>query len=197
MGIIKFIMGMLSPKKALSNRRPSLGIPVDPAPRETLRPHVHRAIEALGLINPAEEEWVLDLFHANQFGRSEGVSLVTRKSPDQMTTDEKRAIGLNPKAFMSHSYYSKLSDKGRENPLGALEHTLRMATFLESNRSRLEAAKRIGCTHVQANALFSENCGGCRKIKGKRFKIDDVPEIPINGCEEDVCSVRFDPIIKY
>ena len=196
MGIFKELFARFSGLTAEPPVRPSLGIPTPKTPRETLRPFVQKSMSSLGLISPSEEEWVLDLFCANQSVRPEGVALISRKSPDQMSIDEKRAIGINPKAFMSHSYYAKLSEKGKASPLDALDATLSLCSFLAYHARDIENMKRAGCTHATAAFGFPDECKACKKIIGKKFRIDDIPQIPLPGCEMKACAISFSPVIK-
>lgn len=195
--MLRLLLSLFRRTKAKPQTRPSIGIPVAPKPRESLRPHVERAIATMGLIDPQHAEWVLDLFHRHQFARFEGVALAERKAPDQMTPVEKAAVGIRRNAFMSRTYYNRLSDKGKGDPFNALEFTLRLSFFLLCRARDMENMKRAGCEFATADGIFAETCSGCRKINKKRYRLSQIPDLPIDGCEEQVCAVSFQGEVKF
>ncbi|MFH3479243.1 hypothetical protein [Xanthobacter variabilis] len=191
MNMLRLLVSLFQRRKAKPQAEPNIGIPVETESKESLRPHVERAIATMGLIDPQYTEWVLELFHRHQFSRSEGVALAARKALDQMTPAEKAAIGVRSNAFMSRAYYAHLSDKGKTDPLNALEFTLRLAFFLRCRARDIENMKRAGCEFATADGIFAETCGGCRRINNTRYRLSEIPNLPIEGCEEQVCAVSF------
>lgn len=176
--------------------RVSFAIPDEPKESEYFRPYVRNAIRDLKLISPEFEDWVVGVVTASQRGEGRRADLVPRGGPDQMTADEKRAAGIRVNAMMTKPHYARLTEKGRSRPLDALDITVRHVTFAAHRHEELERARRRGVVQVKAMAPFP-HCPGCAMLDKQPFAIDTVPSLPVEGCSQDVCAVRFQPIINF
>ena len=73
-----------------------------------------------------------------------------------------------------------------------------LAKLTGKNTARLNAAsaKREACKSkyrsVQVNAVGSDCCAAVKAIAGKRFLSDEVPMLPLDGCDMIDCGCTYE-----
>lgn len=171
---------------------------------EIKRQAVREAISALGLINPEAEDRLLALLRDQVDIHPRQISTGYRKEGEQLSKDEKKALGLRSNAFFSRQAFEDLTEDGRHEPLMAHETVLLRATFtLAANRYRtLESFKTSELNSIKAFQgikydVMQMSCPVCGPLDGKIVKIDEAPIFPMEGCTCDTANYGYAAHIDF
>jgi hypothetical protein len=73
----------------------------------------------------------------------------------------------------------------------------RMFEFYAAHQANLAEYKASGVVEQVEIVASSDSCDACKKMAGKRYKLDDVPELPYEYCTHDKgCRCTLQTIIK-
>jgi len=171
MGFFDWLFGGKEETKTAQGRA-SMAIEAAPQPSADFEPLARRAVEHLGLIRPEYIPVLTKMAQESQFGRTETTARFSRRAGTQLTREEKKALGLRASVFMSMEALEMLTDKGRQDPLNALETTLHRIWF-ENNAIRemtRPSSTGLGTTHYIWMSCGDETtCQACWSRNRRRF----------------------------
>lgn len=166
------------------------------------RQAVKEAIAALGLILPEAEDKII-AFLGNEMEVHPRQTLTEyRKGGEQLTKEEKKALGLRTNAFLSRKAFQDLTDEGRREPLTAHETVLLRATF---SYNRYRALQSIKAADLVGRKIFkgvkyevlNTNCSVCGPLDGKTIQIEEAPILPLQGCSCDTANFGYRPDVDF
>lgn len=175
---------------------------VYPSPSEIKRQAVREAISALGLIKPSAEDTIVG-FLADEMETHPRQTLTGyRKGDEQLTKDEKKALGLRSNAFLSRRAYEDLTDAGQKVPLKAHETVLLRATFTLQRYRSLRSIKASGLGGDKTFKgmkydVLTMHCPVCGPLDGKTIKLDDATFFPLPGCTCDTANWGYRPDVDF
>ncbi|ANL74256.1 hypothetical protein AMC83_PA00029 (plasmid) [Rhizobium phaseoli] len=154
---------------------------------EIKRQAVREAISALGLIKPSAEDTMVGFLGDEMEIDPRQTLTAYRKGGEQLSKDEKRALGLRSNAFLSRRAHEDLTEAGREVPLKAHETVLLRATF---TLNRYRTLQSIKASDIVADKAFkgisydvlNASCPVCGPLSGKTIQIEDASIFPLKGC---------------
>ena len=116
-----------------------------------------------------------------------------------LTVDEKKKLGLNTRMKYSKKfieYFNQESFKAIE-PKHTLECMHLDAFHRVSRKNELIRYKELGFVK-QVKIVPAGDCRDCDKIKmiKKIYNINEVPKLPIQGCDSPYCRCMYQPIIR-
>jgi hypothetical protein len=116
---------------------------------------------------------------------------------DLLTVEEKRALGLNTRMKYSRKFieYFEPSAFGKIEPKSALQD-MRIDASLRAARAKdLRVWKELGFIN-EVKICPTGDGDDCGKIKQLRkvYGIDEVPELPISGCDSSLCRCWYQPV---
>ena len=197
--ILRFVgrlLGLFSHRSAApawEARRASLAIATSATPAHVMAPYISEAISRLGYVEPEFKDWVIAYAVENELTGLRSASLRLRKEAPQLSSAEKKALGLRSSAFYSRRMFDVLTPVGRRIPLEALDTTVRRALFRLARTRDIERGRAVGATHFLVRAVWPERCAGCKAFDKRRYAAGDVPVLPLPGCWRGACAVSFAP----
>lgn len=164
---------------------------------------VTEAVSALGYLKPEFTTVLVALMpRCIQGEHPHAVARAVRREGTQISLAEKRELGLRANAFMSVEALAMMTDKGRSQPLEAIENTLLRASFRHFRLREIQRARdmprEIGCpVSIRLTGVFPD-CPGCHRLN-KRITDPDLveAEFPIPGCARDACAVIIEIEVDY
>ena len=115
------------------------------------------------------------------------VATAYRKGGEQLSREEKKALGVRANAFMSRQAADELTDAGKARALTAHETTLLRAGFTENRFNRLHAhdaspdsiMRYFDGFQYQTNAT---DCPFCKSVDGTVVQQEDAAILPSPEC---------------
>lgn len=152
---------------------------------------VREAIDGLGYISGHFAEVLVQLLPVCTRNGFDVVERALRRDGVQISDAEKNAMGLRKNAFMSREVALMLTEKGRGEPLWALQATLLRAQFYGRRYDDLNMIEQNGW---KAKLSGRSDCAGCRKVQNKIGTPAQIEKMfPIQGCEFDACQAMVMP----
>ena len=115
-----------------------------------------------------------------------------------LTVDEKKKLGLNTRMKYSKKfieYFDPESFKTIE-PKDTLECMHLDAFYRVSRKDDLLNYKKEGFKKVKIDAIRDcLTCDKAKRLRGKVYRIEEVPELPLPGCDSPYCRCTYQPII--
>ena len=112
---------------------------------------------------------------------------------DVLSLEEKKALGLNTRRKYSRELINGLTEKGiaAENPNDLLKNLFMQSCGKVSRKYELARLKELGLKYVQI--IDCEDARDCKAVKRckKRWLIDEVPELPLSGCDAEYCRCQY------
>jgi hypothetical protein len=119
------------------------------------------------------------------------------RGDDLLTVEEKRALGLNTRMKYSRKFieYFDPSAFGKIEPKSALENMHINASLRAARAKDLRVWKELGFIN-EVKICRTGDGDDCGKIKQlwKVYGIDEVPELPISGCDSSLCRCWYQPV---
>ncbi|WP_395642772.1 hypothetical protein [Rudaea sp.] len=153
---------------------------------------VREAVLTLGYLIPSAEASIVALLQVAPVEHPRAVCTRYRKTGEQLSRDEKRALGLRSNAFLSRQAFNELTPRGRSVPLQAHEVTLLRAEFTRGRR-------RVISTNIPADVRGFEyfkhdpsngKCPACQRLKAMgRVQASQVQIMPPVDCAMDACNL--------
>lgn len=153
---------------------------------EVKRQAVREAIAALGLVKPEAEDTIVG-FLADEMETHPRQTLTQYRKGEQLTKEEKNAIGLRSNASMGRQAFEDLTEVGLKEPLKAHETVLLRATFTVL---RHQTIRQLMTSGVVADKSFkgikydvlNRDCPVCGPLDGTTIKLDKASIFPLKGC---------------
>lgn len=160
-----------------------------------VEPFVREAARALGYVREDCVEWLAKEIAKYFFHGKADYHI--RREGEQLTKDEKKALGLDPYTHLSQKVFDCLTEKGLRDPLENFRTTCSRITknlFREAERRKLArmANKKFKVfKHVQFRTGPREPCAAARKLADRIFPIGQQPDLPLKDCDREVCSCWY------
>lgn len=175
----------------------SSSIPTIHDPEPDLAECVAEAITTLGYIRPEAAKAIQLSIESFRGDSPRALGIRLRKIGQQLSTAEKTSIGLTRGTVFSDKSLAMLTDKGRFNPVYAIEATIDRASGAYWEKysiwtSTTKAALMGGPFHFSASARHPDECTTCRHINSSRLAPDQIPSIPHPYCGREVCTLSYE-----
>lgn len=161
----------------------------------SLRYWVDEAIQSLGYVKPEAAPKLCDLITHDPTLSYRSVSTAYRKSGTQLSTDEKKALGIRANAFMTKEALAELTDKGRANALGSHEITMRRAAFAHGHVREIAEAQRAGVSSWKVMAAPGE-CPGCQRLNDSNLSAGEILPTGPHDCAREACALVYLPKLR-
>jgi len=116
-------------------------------------PHVQESIGALGYIKPEYEMTLAMLLATNEGVNPVEIARKYRKNGEQLSADEKRALGFRSNTFFSREAFESLTAKGCSKVKDAHATTLLRAMFGFFRARTIAEAKKLTFINLKSCAL--------------------------------------------
>jgi hypothetical protein len=163
--------------------------------QSSLRYWVDEAIQSLGYVKPEAAQKLCDLMAADPHASHKSVSTAYRKSGTQLSTEEKKALGIRANAFMTKEAFADLTAKGCQIALGAHEITMRRAAFAHGRVLKIADAREAGVKEWKAMGL-PEGCPGCKRLVDTKLGADDISPTGPHDCAREACALFYMPDVR-
>ena len=164
-------------------------------PSTELRAWVDEAIQSLGYIKPEVASRLVRLIQRNENQHPKQIATSHRKEGEQLSSEEKKALGLRANAMMSRDALGDLTDKGLTVPLAAHEQTILRASLAWGRAKSIASESDMGVSKWECLAPFPADCPGCKRLDGKVLSVSDVAPIGPHDCFREACAISFAPQI--
>lgn len=150
-----------------------------------------------GLFKPDSFDWILEIILNNKNASSGAIDLMVRTSGELMSGDEKKQIGLRANAKISKKYFNSLSDRGKEDILGAalsVTQNILHAESIQSQHDQMSKLMTDSKVLYEAELMTPNDDSTCKAaldLEGKRFQFNEVPDLPLSNCDADNCRCVF------
>jgi hypothetical protein len=155
-------------------------------------PYVQESIRGLGYIKPEFDAALAIMLEANEGQNPNEIARRYRKYGDQLSADEKRALGLRSNAFFSREALQSLTEKGRRNLKNAHGITLMRAMF-RFFRDRTIADANAADIHQFQVSRSHAGCPACDRLNGKLISSNEAAIFPPPDCAREACSAFLMP----
>lgn len=182
-------------------RRPERVPDGGPRMEDFKRQAVKEAISALGLIKPEAEDVMLSMLR-DEMDIHPRQTLTGYRKVDQLSKEEKRAVGLRSNALLSRQAFEDLTENGLGAPLTAHETVLLRATFTLNRYRTIEGLKK---PEIKAMKAFQGikydvrgmSCPVCGPLNGKVIQVEDAEIFPLKGCACDTANFTYRPHMDF
>ena len=160
-----------------------------------VEPFVREAARALGYVREDCVEWL-----AAEIARcfNEGhIDYCIRRAGTELSKEEKKALGLRTNTRFSREVASCLTEKGLQDPLRNFETTcLRImhGLFHAANKriyQRMANHKYPIITGLEFREGHISPCKRAQQLNGKIFPIGEQSDLPLTGCDSEVCYCTY------
>lgn len=156
------------------------------------------AVQSLGLLTLPAVDVIFHLLDDRFVDHPRAICTAYRKDGEQLSNDEKRALGLRSNAFMSRKAFGDLTEKGRKVPLKAHDTVLLRATFTLSRYKTIKTVRADSIPELRDEFKYdvlSMECPVCKRLDGTIVKGDDVFVFPPDQCVCDTANYSVTPYI--
>lgn len=125
-----------------------------------------------------------------------------RKQGNQLSADEKRALGLRANTLFSREAFDCLTERGRDKPIEAIENTFLRAVFTDMREGSIRAAEqelhRFGDSlEIRVSAPIAE-CPGCQQLDNKPITPEQARTIlPPDNCIREACPITLQTTMDW
>ena len=157
-----------------------------------LEPRTLEAIAGLGYIRPEFDAALAIMLEANEGLHPREIARKYRKNGEQLSANEKRALGLRSNAFLSREALESLTKKGRSNIKDAHTTTLLRAMF-GFFRARMIADAKKADIHQFKVLSGPRGCPACDRLEGQLISANEAAFLPPPDCAREACSITLFP----
>ena len=122
------------------------------------------------------------------------------KTGNNLTVDEKKARGINPRLAITKELIEALSDDGLslDNPKAILEEIYNRATIMKARTDGFKKAIRLGVTKFKLNACGDgSECAWCVEHSGTQFGRDILQQMEANCTCTPYSKCFITPVMEY
>lgn len=77
-----------------------------------------------------------------------------------------------------------------------VDTAIRMVLFAGDHQAKLEQYRNSGCARVEVSGCGEDSCPVCKKMNGKKYRVNQVPELPHPECTHEMgCRCMLLPVI--
>lgn len=151
-------------------------------------PFAAEAVNSLGYIDPSHIKTVALLQSLCVTHHPRGVATKYRKRGEQLSREEKKALGLRSNAFYSREAFEALTDKGKKSPILAYENTLLRGSFSYFRSTSIASSVGVNHAYLKYSRMFFD-CDTCAKLDGHMIQPIQADWRPPSDCLKDACGV--------
>jgi hypothetical protein len=159
------------------------------------------AVQKLGLLVPKAEAIIWHMLDDRFEGHHPTeISTAYRKDGEQISKEEKKALGVRSNAFLSRKAFDELAENGRSTPLIAHETVLLRATFTLIRYKSILNARQIESPVFNDEFKYDMlklDCQACKELDGTVTKGDDAKIFPPDNCVCDTANYGLKPVIDF
>lgn len=153
-------------------------------------PFAEEAVKALGYIEPSHTRTLALLQSLCVTHHPREVATKYRKRGEQLSREEKKALGLRSNAFYSREAFDALTDKGKKSPILAYENTLLRGSFSYFRSTSIASSVGVNHAYLKYTSMFFD-CDVCAKLNGQMIKPDQAHWMPPSNCDRDSCGIML------
>lgn len=157
---------------------------------ETRLACANEAISSLGYVVPDAAGTIAVLMTFCDVHHPRQVAAKYRKLGDQISREEKRALGIRANGFLSIGALAELTEKGRQAPLHAHYMTLLRATFSHTRLRMIASPPPHEHASLRYDAMFSD-CAGCSRLHETSLEAASASPFPPEDCEREGCAIML------
>jgi hypothetical protein len=140
-----------------------------------------------------EEESIYKLVNKNK-----GAIAKVITSGKSLELEEKKRLGVNGRKKYGQDYIATLTTRGLDYDASTVFFlsSYNQASGIIGRQYKLAEYKKAGVKRIRISATPEEHaCQVIRKYGGRILDIDDVPQLPLPGCDKSYCHCWFIPVI--
>ncbi|MCP3733218.1 hypothetical protein M9978_22700 [Sphingomonas sp. MG17] len=156
------------------------------------------AIASLGLVVSEAEGIIWHMLDFRLTDHPKARATAYRKNGEQLSAEEKRALGLRSNAYLSRRAFSEITSKGMASPLEAHEKVLLRASFSLFRYLVIQNPSVIDGHEV--NYLFDVlniACPVCKPLNGTTISGNDAPMFALPGCECETANFGYRAYVDW
>jgi hypothetical protein len=113
-----------------------------------------------------------------------------------LTPEAKKRLGLNARAKFTEEFIAlvDVAKTDGTSPLVCYRNAYREAIAQTRRSIDVEKMRQLGVKFVELIDPY-QGMGGCGAKKKKYYSIDDLPSLPLPGCEQEYCKCCYAPKI--
>ncbi|MEP1330584.1 hypothetical protein [Pseudophaeobacter sp.] len=195
-----FLDSLLNPKKdALHEPDPFARVKdrLSFNPETIVSDAIDEALEHLGLLKPSAKPSIEALISRCMADGFKAVALSHRKDGEQLSKDEKKALGIRSNGFMSRRAASELSEAGKLKPLEAHFLTLWRADFTIDRAKRIVAASGQEFGRINQLGGHRDGCAFCAENYDKVIDPFTASPFPPADCPNAACGMMFHASVDW
>lgn len=174
-----------------------------PLSPDEAKPHVAKAISALGTFQATAIDWLSECVFDNPQVGSWAIKCRILEAGEQVAKTETATFGLPKWLSVGRKGWDALTDLGRVNPREAIDDLINFVFF---RHSRMYRRTQVGAllTNPDTKKIYGgiiiyvdEFC--CSEAKALRsiiFAIDQIPDLPILSCSQPICKCGWRPLLN-
>lgn len=180
----RMIFGLFKKKREPARVEPVSSDP-SPAVKRVRLPFTRdcaaEAVEALGYLKPSAIDSIASMIEGVLVNHSKSITTDYRRTGEQISNEEKKALGIRKNAFMNQQALADLTDKGLAKPLDAHELTLRRALFSTQRIKTIRQGWDRGIDEFE-HSSFDRQCPACDVLDKKITSGAYAHIFPPRGC---------------
>jgi hypothetical protein len=158
------------------------------------------AVLTLGLLVPSAEARIYHFLDEGLTDHPTARCRAWRKHGEQMTPEEKKAAGIQPRAFYSREAFVELTDTGRLRPMDAHDVTLLRAQFSVFRYSAAVKSREV--LEAYPNSFYKHEtlhskCPACNRLDGRQAPADEIELFPPAECTCETANYSVTPHIDW
>jgi hypothetical protein len=160
---------------------------------------VKEACIKTGLIDPAAAVWIAPIVER---GEREGlgyqaIARQVRNSGEQLSADEKRALGMRANTKATQKYIGALTPRGREKQYDSAFLVVQRAVHQHALGNPDDLFNDEWIIGVEICAVEdSRTCAAAAKLDGRKFPKGHVPPLPLPECDAEYCRCLYLPVMR-
>jgi len=159
-------------------------------------PYAEESIDSLGYIRKEYKMILAALLSLCESHHPREVATKYRKRGEQISVENKRALGLRANAFFSVDAYNALTEKGLRQPIDAFELTLSRAILSFFRARSISNTISLGYDQVKYDGPFPD-CPGCARLNKLIVHVDNASSTPPTDCSRGSCALSLQLHIDF
>lgn len=159
------------------------------------------AVSHLGYLKPDAVQTIVSMMTGGMIEHPRSITPAYRKDGEQLSREEKKALGIRANGFMSRRAFDDLSEIVKSLPLTAHEATLLRAVFTENRFNRIMALDLTD----ELRPLFDGfrydaatlDCPFCRRVDGTVVTPESAAILPSPECVCETANYAISPKFDF
>ena len=158
--------------------------------------HVQEAISSLGYIKPEYDTALAIMLESNEGQHPKAIALAYRKIGEQISRDEKRALGLRSNVLFSREALDSLTAAGLLKLRDAHVTTLLCASLSFFRSRMIDDCRKANINQFKIIAAFKD-CPGCNELGGQIIGANHAAMLRPKNCIREACALSIMPWIDH